>query len=215
MRVLIADDAILLREAVAQLLQGAGFDVVAQAGDAGELLRKARAHRPDVAIVDIRMPPGGGDDGLQAARRIRAELPEVGVLLLSHYVEAVYATQLLEEGAAGAGYLLKDRIADIDRFTDAVRVVGEGGSVLDDEVVEHLLGRRGAERAFHGLERAEREVLAHMAAGASNVAIARRMHLSERTVQRHVTAIFRRLGLAASRHGHRRVLAVLAYLQAT
>jgi DNA-binding NarL/FixJ family response regulator len=213
-RIVIAEDSALLRAAAVRLLEDAGFDVVGQAGDADDLLRKVRAFRPDVAIADIRMPPRQLDEGLQAARTIRAELPEVGVLLLSQHVEERYATELLEHGADGVGYLLKDRVTDIDRFTDAVLQVAEGGSVLDPEVVAHMVGRHRRDRALDGLGERDREVLAQMAAGATNRAMAQRMFLSERAIERHVTAIFERLGLAASRHSHRRVLAVLAYLRA-
>ena len=213
-RVVVADDSVLLRAAVVRLLEDAGFDVVGQAGDAEDLLRKVRAHGPDVAIVDIRMPPGNGDDGLQAARRIRAELPGVGVLLLSQYDEPHYVAELLEHGTEGVGYLLKDRVADLARFADAVRQVAAGGSVLDAEIVAHMVAGRERGRVLEGLGEREHDVLAQMATGASNRAIARRMFLSERAVERHVTTIFDRLGLCASRHAHRRVLAVLAYLRA-
>jgi DNA-binding NarL/FixJ family response regulator len=214
MRVLIADDSVLLREGVARLLSDAGFEVVAQAGDADDTLRKARAHKPDVAVVDIRMPPGHGDDGLQAARTIRTELPGTGVLLLSQYVEERYAVELLQDGAAGVGYLLKDRIAEIDRFVDAVRTVGDGGSVLDPEVVAQALGRRRDADPLDALTPREREVLELMAQGRTNRAIASTIHLSERAVERNVTAIFEKLGLPPSDADHRRVLAVLTYLRA-
>jgi DNA-binding NarL/FixJ family response regulator len=214
MRVVIAEDSVLLRAAVVRVLQDAGIDVVGQAGDADDLLRKVRAHRPDVAIVDIRMPPAQRDEGVQAARTIRAELPQVGVLLLSQYVEEHYATELLEHGADGIGYLLKDRLPDIAGFIDAIREVAQRGSVLDPEVVAHMLGCRQRDGALDVLTGRDRDVLAHMAAGASNRAIARRMFLSERTVERHVTAIFDKLELRASKHAHRRVHAVLTYLRA-
>jgi DNA-binding NarL/FixJ family response regulator len=213
-RVAIADDSLLFRAAAVRLLADAGFDVVAQSGDGDDLLRKVRAHRPDVAIVDIRMPPGHADEGLRAARAIRAEHPGVGVLMLSQHVEAGQALELLAHGTEGIGYLLKDRVSDIGRFADAVRQVGEGGSVLDAEVVAPLLGRRDRD-PLDALADRDRDVLAQMATGASNRAIAHRMFLSERAVERHITAIFDALGLCASRHAHRRVLAVLAYLQAT
>jgi DNA-binding NarL/FixJ family response regulator len=214
-RVVIADDSVLLRAAAGRLLTEAGIDVVAEAGDGEELVRKVRGHRPDVAIIDIRMPPGHVDEGLEAARRIRGEMPDVGLLLLSQHVEERYATELLEAGADGVGYLLKDRIGDIAHFVDAVRQVAARRSVLDPEVVAHMVGRRRRDGALDGLGEREREVLAHMAEGASNHAIARRMFLSERAVERSVTAIFDALKLTASRHAHRRVLAVLAYLRAT
>jgi DNA-binding NarL/FixJ family response regulator len=214
MRVAIADDSLLFRAAAVRLLEDAGFDVVAQSGDGDDLLRTVRAHRPDVAIVDIRMPPRHADEGLRAARAIRAEHPGVGVLMLSQHVEAGQALELLAHGTEGIGYLLKDRVSDIGRFADAVRQVGEGGSVLDAEVVAPLLGRRDRD-PLGALAERDRDVLAQMATGASNRAIAHRMFLSERAVERHITAIFDALGLCASRHAHRRVLAVLAYLQAT
>ena len=214
MRVVIADDSLLLRAAVARLLEDAGVEVVAEAGDGDELVRKVRAHRPDVAIIDIRMPPSHADEGLCAARLIRAEQPDVGLLLLSQYVEERYATDLLEAGADGVGYLLKDRIADIAHFVDAVHQVAARRLVLDPEVVAHMVGRHRRDGALDGLGEREREVLGHMAQGASNRAIAGRMFLSERAVERSVTAIFDELDISASRHAHRRVLAVLAYLQA-
>jgi DNA-binding NarL/FixJ family response regulator len=213
-RIVIADDAVLLREGAVRLLEEAGFEVVGQAGDAEDLVRKVRAHRPDVAIVDIRMPPGNTDDGLRAALTIRSELPAVGLLLLSQYVEERYLTELLAAGAAGVGYLLKDRIADVDRLTDAVRRVAEQGSVLDPEVVALMLGRRGGEEPLASLTPREREVLELMAEGRSNRAIAERLVVSERAVERHVTSIFGKLDLPVTDQDHRRVLAVLAYLRA-
>jgi DNA-binding NarL/FixJ family response regulator len=212
MRVAIADDSLLFRAAAVRLLEDAGFDVVAEAGDGDDLLRKVRAHRPDVAIVDIRMPPDHTDEGLRAARAIRAGHPGVGVLVLSQHVEAGQALELLAHGTEGIGYLLKDRVSDIARFADAVRQVGEGGSVLDAEVVAPLVGRRDRD-PLDALADRDRDVLAQMATGASNRAIAQRMFLSERAVERHITAIFEALGLSASRQAHRRVLAVLAYLR--
>jgi DNA-binding NarL/FixJ family response regulator len=198
-----------------RLLEEAGFDVVGQAGDGDELVRKVRAHRPDVAIVDIRMPPGQLDEGLRAARVIRAQLPGVGVLLLSQHVDQCYATELLEHGAEGVGYLLKERVAEVDSFVDAVRRVAGGGAVLDPEVIAHMVGRRRREPGPLGrLSERDRDVLAQMAEGASNHAIARRMFLSERAIERHVSAIFDALGLARCRTTHRRVLAVLAHLRA-
>ena len=210
MRVVIGEDSVLLREGVARLLADAGFEVVGQAGDAEDLLRKVRAHKPDVAVIDIRMPPTHVDEGLQAARSIREELPEVGILILSQYVEERYATALLSEGAEGVGYLLKDRVAEIERFTEAVRRVGEGGSALDPEVVAQMVGRR--EEPLAELSPREREVLELMAEGLSNRAIAERIFVSERAVERHVTSIFSKLGLSATGQEHRRVRAVLAYL---
>jgi DNA-binding NarL/FixJ family response regulator len=211
MRVVIADDAALLREGAARLLEEAGFDVVAQAGDAEDLLRKVRAHKPDVAIIDVRMPPDNLDDGLRAALTIRAELPDVGILLLSQFVEDRYLTELLAAGAEGVGYLLKDRVAEVERLTDAVRRVAARGSVLDPEVVAQMLGRRRDEGPLDSLTGREREVLNLMAEGRTNRAIAGELFLSERAVERHVTSIFTKLGLPTSERDHRRVLAVLAY----
>src|SRR4051794_19296677 len=214
MRVLIADDAVLLREGAARLLAEAGFEVVAQAGDAEELMRKVRAHKPDVAVVDVRMPPDNTDDGLRAALEIRSELPDVGILLLSQYVEERYLSQLLAEGAEGVGYLLKDRVADVERLADAVRRVADGGSVLDPEVVAHMLGRRERDQPLDELTPREKEVLGLMAEGRTNRAIAEHLMVSERAVERHVTSIFAKLDLEASGQDHRRVLAVLAFLRA-
>ena len=212
MRVVIADDAVLLREGAARLLEDAGFEVVGQAGDAEDLLRKVRGHKPDVAIVDVRMPPDNTDDGLRAALEIRRELPGVGILLLSQYVEDRYIGELLGSGTEGIGYLLKDRVAEVDRFTDAVRRVGTGGSVLDPEVVAQMVGRR--EEPLSELTERERQVLALMAEGYSNRAIAETIFVSERAVERHVTNIFSKLRLEATGQEHRRVLAVLRYLRA-
>ena len=212
MRIVIAEDSVLLREGAVRLLADAGFDVVGQAGDGEELLRKVRAHKPDVAVVNIRMPPTHVDEGLKAARVIREELPGTGVLVLSQYVEERYAVELLADGADGVGYLLKDRIAEIDRFVDAVRRVGEGGSVLDPEVVAHMLGRRDRDDPLESLTPREREVLALMAEGRTNRAIASELMVSERAVERHVTSIFVKLDLPAGQDDHRRVLAVLTYL---
>jgi DNA-binding NarL/FixJ family response regulator len=213
MRIVIADDAVLLREGAARLLVDAGYEVVAQAGDAEDLLRKVRAHTPDVAIIDIRMPPDNVDDGLRAALTIREELPAVGILLLSQYVEDRYLGQLLAGGAEGVGYLLKDRVADVERFTEAVERVAAGGSVLDPEVVAQMLGRSREEGPLDSLTAREREVLGLMAEGRTNRAIAGKLFLSERAVERHVTSIFRKLDLPSGGEDHRRVLAVLAYLR--
>jgi DNA-binding NarL/FixJ family response regulator len=214
MRVVIGEDSLLVRAATVRVLAHAGIDVVGEAGDADDLVRKVRAHRPDVAIVDIRMPPTHVDEGLCAARLIRTELPAVGILLLSQHVEERYATELLEHGAEGVGYLLKDRVADIAHFVEAVHQVAARRSVLDTEVVAHMVGRRRRGHALDALGDRELEVLARMAEGRSNRAIAERMFLSERAIERSVTAIFDALRLSASQHAHRRVLAVLAYLQA-
>jgi DNA-binding NarL/FixJ family response regulator len=214
LRVVVADDSVLLRAGVAGVLAEAGFDVVAQAGDADELLREVRAHRPDVAVVDVRMPPTHTDEGLQAARVIRAEFPGTGVLVLSQYVEVRYAVELLEESAEGVGYLLKDRVADGDSLANAVRQVGQGGSALDPEVVARMLDRRRPEGPLDRLSPREREVLGRMAEGQSNQAIAESLDLSERVVERHVSSIFSKLELPSGAAGHRRVLAVLTYLRA-
>jgi DNA-binding NarL/FixJ family response regulator len=213
MRVLIADDAVLLREGAARLLEEAGFEVVAQAGDAEDLLRKVRAHKPDVAIIDVRMPPDNVDDGLRAALTIREELPDVGILLLSQYIEDRYLAQLLAGGAEGVGYLLKDRVAELERLSEAVQRVAAGGSVLDPEVVAQMLGRTRDEGPLDSLTEREREVLALMAEGRTNRAIAGELYISERAVERHVTSIFGKLDLPAGEQDHRRVLAVLAYLR--
>jgi len=212
-RVVIAEDSVLLRRGAVRLLEDAGMEVVGEAGDGEDLLRKVRAHLPDVAVVDIRMPPTHVDEGLQAAKVIRTELPQIGVLMLSQYVEERYVTALLEHGAEGVGYLLKDRVAEVERFTDAIRQVAAGGSVLDPEVVAQMLGRRGADRPLESLTDREREVLGLMAEGKTNRAISETLFVSERGVERHVTAIFGKLDLPATDHDHRRVLAVLAYLR--
>jgi DNA-binding NarL/FixJ family response regulator len=211
-RVVVADDSTLLREGVVRLLEEAGLEVVGQAGDGEELLRKVRAHKPDIAVVDVRMPPTHTDEGLRAAREIRAELPEVSVLVLSQYVEVAYARELLAESAEGLGYLLKDRVADVGALTDAVRRVGEGGSALDPEVVSQMLGRRRRDDPLEELTPREREVLGLMAEGRSNAAIAAELVVSERAVEKHVTGIFGKLELEASGEDHRRVLAVLRFL---
>ncbi len=213
LRLVIADDHVLLRRGVVSMLEAQGFDVVAQAGDADELLRKVGAHRPDVAIVDIRMPPTNTDDGLRAAVEIRQAHPDVGVLVLSQYIEADYALELIGEDARAVGYLLKDRISDIEDFADAVRRVAGGGSVLDPEVVRWMLGRQRETSALAELTPREREVLGLLAEGCSNQGAARRLVISERAVEKHVTSIMSKLGLPSEPEAHRRVLAVLAYLE--
>jgi DNA-binding NarL/FixJ family response regulator len=213
MRVVLADDSVLLREGMARLLEEAGFDIVGQAGDADELMLKVRSWKPDVAIVDIRMPPTHSDEGLKAAKEIRASHPEVGVLVLSQYVEASYAMELLQESAEGVGYLLKDRIADVADFAAAVRRVGEGGSALDPSIVSLLVGRRRGTGPLDDLTPREKEVLGRMAEGLSNGAIAAKLFVTERAVEKHVTSIFGKLRLGNSPESHRRVLAVLAFLQ--
>jgi DNA-binding NarL/FixJ family response regulator len=214
MRVVVADDSVLLREGIVRLLEESGFDVVAQAGDADDLLRKVGAHKPDVAIVDIRMPPTNTDDGLRAAIEIRSRHPQTGVLVLSQYVEEGYALELVGDAAGGVGYLLKDRVADVDRFLDSVRRVAEGGSALDPEVVSQLLGRARREDPLDALTPREREVLELMAEGRSNRAVSEQMVITERAVEKHVTSIFGKLGLAPAQEDHRRVLAVLTFLRA-
>ncbi len=204
----------LLREGVARLLGDAGMDVVAQAGDFDDLMRKVRAHKPDVAVVDIRMPPTHTDEGLRASHLIREELPDTGVLVLSQYVEEGYAMDLLADSAEGVGYLLKDRVADVERFVDSVRRVADGGSALDPEVVSQMLGRRRAEDPLAELTPREREVLGLMAEGRSNHAIAEELVVTERAVEKHVTGIFSKLDLGPTPEDHRRVLAVLTYLKA-
>ncbi len=212
MRVVVADDSTLLREGVVRLLEESGMEVVGQAGDGEELLRKVRAHKPDVAVVDVRMPPTHTDEGLRAAREIRAELPEVGVLVLSQYIEVAYARELLAESAEGLGYLLKDRVADVATLADAVRRVGGGGSALDPEVVSQLLGRSRQDDPLEQLTPREREVLALMAEGRTNAAIAADLVVTDRAVEKHVTSIFSKLDLTAGPDDHRRVLAVLRFL---
>ncbi len=213
LRVVLADDSLLLREGVARLLGEAGFEVVAQAGDAEDLMRKVKAHKPDVAVVDVKMPPTHTDEGVRAAREIRAAFPDMGVLVLSQYIEESYAIDLLSEGAEGVGYLLKDRVADLDRFSDAVRRVAEGGSALDPEVVSQMLGRRRRDDPLSAITPREREVLEQMAEGRSNGAIAETLVVTERAVEKHVTSIFSKLGLIPAAEDHRRVLAVLTYLR--
>jgi len=203
---------VLLREGIVRLLEEAGFEVVAQAGDAEDLLRKAVAHRPDVAVVDVRMPPSQTDDGLRAALEIRRRMPDTAVLVLSQYVEEGYALELIAAGAERTGYLLKDRVADVDQFIDAVTRVGEGGSVLDPTVVATLLGRRRRDDPLDTLTDREREVLGLMAEGRSNQALAERLVVTERAVEKHVTSIFSKLGLHPAAEDHRRVLAVLTFL---
>ncbi len=212
-RVVLADDSVLLREGIARLLLEAGFDVVAQSGNAEDLLRHVAMHKPDVAVVDIRMPPTQTDEGLRAAKEIRENHSETGVLVLSQYVEPGYAMELLSESAESVGYLLKDRVADIDEFSAAVRRVAEGGSALDPAVVSELVGRHRRDDPLEGLSPREREVLEYMAEGRSNQAIAERMFVTLRAVEKHVTSIFVKLRLPATAEDHRRVLAVLALLR--
>jgi DNA-binding NarL/FixJ family response regulator len=211
--VVIAEDNVLLREGLTRLLNESGFEVSGQAGDAEDLIRKVGAHHPDVAVVDVRMPPTHTDEGLRAARTIRAKHPGTAVLVLSQYVEEAYALELLSESTERTGYLLKDRVSDVDAFLDAVRRVAGGGSALDPEVVSLLLGRRRREDPLEPLTAREREVLGLMAEGRSNAAIAEALVVTERAVEKHVTSIFSKLDLVPTVEDHRRVLAVLAYLK--
>ena len=213
MRVVVAEDSVLLREGIARLLEDAGIEVVGQAGTADELMLKVRSYKPDVAIVDIRMPPTQTDEGLRAAKEIRDKHPGTAVLVLSQYLEPAYALELLSENAEGVGYLLKDRVADVDAFVDAVKRVGEGGSALDPSVVSQLVGRQRRDDPLDQLTPREREVIELMAEGLSNNAIAERLVVTERAVEKHVTSIFGKLRLGADAEHHRRVLAVLAFLR--
>jgi DNA-binding NarL/FixJ family response regulator/class 3 adenylate cyclase len=213
LRVVVADDSVLFREGVVRVLEDAGFDVIGTAGNADELLEQVRAARPDVAVVDIRMPPSHTNEGLVAAARIREELPSVGVLVLSQYVETQHAVRLLEASAEGIGYLLKDRVADVDDLADGVRRVAGGGSVIDPEVVSKLLQRSRQLDPLEKLTSRERDVLALMAEGRSNQAIGERLFLSPKTVETHVGHIFDKLGLLPAADDHRRVLAVVAHLR--
>ena len=212
-KVVLADDSVLLREGLARLLEESGFDVAAQSDNAVDLLRHVAMHRPDVAITDIRMPPTLTDEGLRAAQQIREQHPGVGVVVLSQYIEPAYALELLGNSAEGVGYLLKDRVSDFDEFAAAVRRVAEGGSALDPAVVDQLVGRRRRDDPLDELTAREREVLEAMAEGRSNQAIAERMYVTLRAVEKHVTSIFTKLRLPASGDDHRRVLAVLTYLR--
>ena len=214
LRVLIAEDQVLLRSGIARLLTDAGCAVVAEAGDAVDLMRKVRAHRPDVAIVDVQMPPDRTDDGLRAAVAIRAELPGTAVVVLSQFLEERYALDLVGDDPRGVGYLLKDRIIDVEQFVAAVRRVARGGSALDPEVVARMVGRRRAGDPLGTLTPREREVLALMAEGNSNRGIAAALDVGAAAVEKHSTRIFQKLGLGTEPNEHRRVLAVLAFLRA-
>ena len=214
LRLVLADDSLLLREGIARLLVEAGFDVVAQAGNAQLLLGAIREHHPDVAIIDIRMPPTHTDEGLKAAEAIRAEHgTSVGILVLSQYVETTFALRLVADGTGGVGYLLKDRVDDLDDFADAIRRIAKGGSVIDPEVVAQLVGRRRAKVPLDDLTEREREVLGLMAEGRSNQAICDRLFLAPKTVEAHIANIFSKLELLPAPDDHRRVLAVLALLR--
>jgi DNA-binding NarL/FixJ family response regulator len=213
LRVVIGEDDVLLREGITRLLTEAGLDVVAQAGDATDLLRKGLAHRPSVVIADVNMPPGHGDDGLRAAIELRQQRPEIGVLVLSKYYEERYALDLIGERPEGVGYLLKERVGDVETFIDAVTRVAAGGSALDPEVVGRMLGRRHRNRPLDRLTPRERDVLAAMAEGKSNHGIAEALLVSQAAVEKHATSIFHKLELDPAQTDHRRVLAVLAYLR--
>ena len=211
MRVVLAEDHALLRDGLTRLLTGHGFTVVAAVASGPDLARALRPHRPDVAVVDVRLPPSFTDEGLRAVVEARRELPGLPVLVLSQYVEPLYARELLADRAGGVGYLLKDRVAQVAHFVDAVRRVAAGGTALDPEVVSTLVGRRRGR--LDALTPREREVLALMAEGRTNTAIAARLFITEKAVGRHIASVFRKLGLAESADDNRRVLAVLAYLQ--
>jgi len=213
-RVVIAEDSVLLREGLARLLADGGFEVVAQAADASELKKAVRRFKPDVAVVDVRMPPTQTDEGARAALEIRAEQPEVAILLLSQVVEATHALALVSERPEGFGYLLKDRVLEIDDFLEAVRRVGKGGTAIDPEVIAQLLGRKRQASPLDELTPREREVLELMAQGLSNKGICEKLVVSPKTVETHVNSIFWKLDLLPAQDEHRRVLAVLAYLRA-
>jgi DNA-binding NarL/FixJ family response regulator len=214
MQVVVADDSLLFREGLVRVLTEQGFQVVGQMENGDDLVRRVGGLHPDVAIVDIRMPPTHTDEGLQAAQKIGESHPEVGVVVLSQYLESSYAMRLLEEGTAGRGYLLKDRVGDLDAFAASVRRVGEGGSVIDPEVVSSLVGRKRDSGPLEDLSDREREILELMAEGRSNHGISERLVLSPRTVESHVRTIFQKLDLEPTDDDHRRVLAVVAYLRA-
>ena len=214
LRLVLADDSMLLREGIARLLTESGFEIVGQAGGADELVAAVRRLRPDVAIIDIRMPPDHTDEGLRAAEAIRAEHgTEVGILVLSQYVETSFALRLVADGVGGVGYLLKDRVDDLDDFADAIRRIARGGSVIDPEVVARLVGSRRTRVPLDDLTVREREVLALMAEGRSNQAIGDRLFLAPKTIEAHIASIFSKLGLLPAPDDHRRVLAVLAHLR--
>ncbi len=212
LRVVIAEDSALIREGLARVLLESGFEVVAKVGDGPSFIDAVVEHRPDVSVVDVRMPPTQRDEGLRAAIEARRRVPGSPVLVLSQYVEGQYATELLADRAGGVGYLLKDRVADIREFVDALRRVARGGTALDPEVVSQLMVRRHADDRLEGLTPREREVLAAMAEGRTNLGIATVLGISEGATEKHITNIFGKLDLSDSENAHRRVLAVLTYL---
>lgn len=214
LRLVVAEDSALLREGVIRILTDRGFDVVGEAGDYDEVIRKVGAHKPDAALVDIRMPPTGQDEGLRAAEELAETHPEVGVLVLSEYLESEFASRLLDSGTPGRGYLLKETVTDFDAFAEAIRRVAAGGSVVDPAIVNRLIARARAGNPLAGLSDRERETLALMAEGLSNAGIAGRMVVSERTVETHVRNVFVKLELPETPDDHRRVLAALTYLRA-
>jgi DNA-binding NarL/FixJ family response regulator len=214
-RVVIGEDDVLLREGICRILEAAGLEVVAQTGDAEDFLRRARAHRPDVAVVDVQMPPQNEDDGLRAALELRSEHPETGVLVLSQHFEESYAVDLIGDHAEGVGYLLKERVGDVSVFIDAVQRVARGGTALDPEIVGRMLGRRRVSGPLDELSPRERDVLREMAEGKSNRGIAEALVVSDAAVEKHVTSIFRKLEIEQAATEHRRVLAVLRYVRAS
>jgi DNA-binding NarL/FixJ family response regulator len=212
-RVVVGEDEPLIREGIVRVLEGAGFDVVGVAADAPDLVRKTNAHKPDVVVTDIQMPPDGTDDGLRAALQIRRERPEVGVVVLSQFLEDRYAIELVGDRAAGVGYLLKERVGDLKLFTESVGRVANGGSALDPDVIQRMVGRRRTHSAVDDLTPRERQVMALMAEGRSNGGIAAELVVTVPAVERHITSIFDKLGLRQAPEDHRRVLAVLEYLK--
>ena len=211
--IVVGEDDVLLREGIVRILTEAGCDVVAQTGDAEDLLRRSLAHRPDVAVVDVQMPPGNEDDGLRAALELRRQRPETGILVLSQFYEDDYAQELISERAEGVGYLLKERVGDVEAFIDAVNRVAGGGTALDPEVVGRMLGRRREDSPLERLSPRERDVLAAMAEGKSNRGIAESLFVTQAAVEKHITSIFDKLDLEPASTEHRRVLAVLTYLR--
>ena len=212
-RVVVGEDQPLVREGIVRVLERAGFEVVGVAGDAPDLLRKANAHKPDVVVTDIQMPPDGTDDGLRAAIEIRAARPDTGVVVLSQFLEDRYALELVGERAEGVGYLLKERVGDLKLFVESVRRVAAGGSALDPQVIQRMLGRRRSTSPLDELTPRERDVMALMAEGRSNAGIAAELTVTVAAIERHVTRIFDKLGLRQAPEDHRRVLAVLEYLR--